>query len=148
MKDPANDRGVYTIEFANEAAQLLAMQDAAIGTAILLQDRPVRQTTTQVGSYYVENLTDAQITGFSSTSVSVDAGMALPADFGIEVRLHDFGWGISNDQNLLGRFSSETFTLPRLTRSQTYFLRLYDGSSSPPRYSRYSAALHIDIPLS
>lgn len=148
MKDPANDRGVYTIEFANEAVQLLAMQDAAIGTAILLQDRPVRQTTTQVGSYYVENLTDAQITGFSSTSVSVDAGMALPTDFGIEVRLHDFGWGISNDQNLLGRFSSETFTLPRLTRSQTYFLRLYDGSSSPPRYSRYSAALHIDIPLS
>jgi hypothetical protein len=66
----------------------------------------------------------------------------------LEVRAHDFGWGISNDQNLLGRFSSEAFSLPRLTRSQTYFLRLYDGSSYPPRYSRYSAALHIDIPLS
>jgi len=29
---------------------------------------------------------------------------------------------------------------------QNYFLRLYD-SSSPARYSRYSAALHLDYPL-
>ena len=29
---------------------------------------------------------------------------------------------------------------------QNYFLRLYD-SSSPPKYSRYSAALHVDYPL-
>ena len=148
LRDPANDRGMYAIEFANDLAQSLAMQDAGSGTAILLQDRPVKLTTAQVGSYYVENLTEAQITGFSSTSVSVDAGIALPSGFGVEGRLHDFGFGPSNDQNLLGRFSSETFTLPRLTRSQTYFMRLYDGTSSPPRYSRYSAALHIDIPLS
>ena len=30
--------------------------------------------------------------------------------------------------------------------TQDYFLRLYDGSS-PPKYSRYSAALHVDYPL-
>jgi hypothetical protein len=148
LRDPPNDRGMYAIEFANDLAQPLAMQEAESGTALVLQDRPVRLTTGKVGSYYVENLTQAQITGFSSTSVSVDAGMALPSGFGCEVRLHDFGWGPSNDQHLLGRFSTEAFTLPRLTRSQTYFLRLYDGTSSPPRYSRYSAALHIDIPLS
>ncbi len=63
-----------------------------------------------------------------------------------EVRAHDYGWGESNDRNLLGRFSAETFSLPRLARTQNYFLRLYD-SSSPPRYSRYSAALHVDYPL-
>jgi len=62
------------------------------------------------------------------------------------VRAHDYGWGESNDRNLLGRFSAETFSLPRLARTQNYFLRLYD-SSSPPRYSRYSAALHVDYPL-
>ncbi|MGA7909441.1 MAG: hypothetical protein WCA16_18685 [Candidatus Sulfotelmatobacter sp.] len=64
-----------------------------------------------------------------------------------EVRVHDFGWGTANDRNLLGRFNSQTFTLPRLARTQDYFLRLYDNSS-PPRYSRYSAALHVDYPLS
>jgi hypothetical protein len=63
-----------------------------------------------------------------------------------EVRSHDFGWGPSNDRNLLGRFATQTFTLPRLARTQNYFLRLYDNSS-PARYSRYSAALHVDYPL-
>jgi hypothetical protein len=63
-----------------------------------------------------------------------------------EVRAHDYGWGVSNDRNLLGRFSTQTFSLPRLARTQNYFLRLYD-TSSPPRYSRYAAALHVDYPL-
>ena len=63
-----------------------------------------------------------------------------------EVRAHDYGWGAANDRNLLGRFGSRTFTLPRLGRTQNYFLRLYDNSS-PPRYSRYTAALHVDYPL-
>jgi hypothetical protein len=63
-----------------------------------------------------------------------------------EVRVHDFGWGPSNDRNLLGRFTSRTFILPRLKRTQNYFLRLYDNSS-PAKYSRYSAALHVDYPL-
>jgi hypothetical protein len=64
----------------------------------------------------------------------------------IEVRANDYGWGQANDRNLLGRFSTQTFNLPRLARTQNYFLRLYD-SSSPPKYSRYSAALHVDYPL-
>jgi hypothetical protein len=64
----------------------------------------------------------------------------------LEVRAHDYGWGAANDRNLLGRFSTQTFSLPRLGRTQNYFLRLYDNSS-PPRYSRYAAALHVDYPL-
>jgi hypothetical protein len=81
----------------------------------------------------------------SSTTVQVDAGMPVPTGCGIEVRMHDFGWSASNDRNLLGRFGGRTFTLPRLGRTQTYFLRLYD-SSSQPHYSRYAAALHVDYP--
>src|SRR5208337_911029 len=74
---------------------------------------------------------------------------AQPTDirfYNDEVRAHDYGWGAANDRNLLGRFSSQTFSLPRLARTENYFLRLYD-SSSPPRYSRYAAALHVDYPL-
>jgi hypothetical protein len=63
-----------------------------------------------------------------------------------EVRQNDYGWGQANDRNLLGRFNTQTFSLARLARTQNYFLRLYD-SSSPPKYSRYSAALHVDYPL-
>ncbi len=49
--------------------------------------------TTQVGTYYLANLTDAQITQISSTTVQVDAGMAPQNGWGIEVRAHDYGWG-------------------------------------------------------
>ena len=63
-----------------------------------------------------------------------------------EVRAHDYGWGQANDRNLLGRFGTRTFNLARLARTQNYFLRMYDNSS-PPRYSRHSAALHVDYPL-
>ena len=107
---------------------------------------PVALTTGQVGNYYLANLTDAQITQATSTTVSVDAGMMPPSGCGIEVRANDYGWGVANDRNLFGRFSTQTFTLPRLARTQNYFLRLYDNST-PVRYSRYAAALHIDFPL-
>ncbi len=145
LVDPANDRGMYTIEFANDLAEPLARQDEASGIAVPLQDLPVRLATTQVGSYYLPDLKDAQLTGVSSTTVQIDAGMAPGSGYGIEVRAHDFGWSASDDRNLIGRYSTQTFTLARLARTQSYFLRLYD-TSSPPRYSRYAAALHVDYP--
>ena len=146
VADPADDRGMYTIEFANDLAQPLAYQDAGSATTIPIEDMPVAQTTTQVGTYYLANLIDAQITQVSATTVSIDAGLASTDGGGFEVRAHDYGWGISNDRNLLGRFSTQTFTLPRFAQTQNYFLRQYDASS-PPRYSRYSAALYVDYPL-
>lgn len=63
-----------------------------------------------------------------------------------EVRAHDYGGGAANDRNLPGRFGTQAFTLPGFVRTQNYFLRFYDASS-PPRYSRYTAALHLDYPL-
>jgi hypothetical protein len=145
LVDPMNDRGMYTIEFANDLAAPLALQDDSSAITIPLQDLPARLSTTQVGTYYLANLTQAQITQVTSTTVSIDAG-ATPSAGGIEVRTHDYGWGPSNDRNLLGRLSGRVFSLPRLGRTQNYFLRLYD-TSSPPRYSRYAAALHVDYPL-
>jgi len=144
--DPADDRGMYEMEFANDLAVPLGMQAESSATTVPLQDMPVRLSTTQVGSYYLADLTNAQITQVSSTTVQVDAGMAPGSAYGIECRAHDYGWGATNDRNLLGRFSTQMFSLPRLARTQNYFLRLYDNSS-PPRYSRYAAALHVDYPL-
>jgi hypothetical protein len=79
-----------------------------------------------------------------AASPSPQSGPALTSV--IEVRENDYGWGQANDRNLLGRFSTEAFSLARLAETQDYFLRLYDASS-PPKYSRYSAALHVDYPL-
>jgi hypothetical protein len=64
-----------------------------------------------------------------------------------EVRWSDDGWGSENNRNLVGRFTNEAFTVPRLAQVQDSYLRQYDGST-PPKYSRYTAALHVDYPLS
>jgi hypothetical protein len=146
IADPADDRSLYTIGFANDLASPLAIEYGASATTIALQNMPPLLQTTQVGSYYQAELTAAEITAVTSTTVEVDAGMTPPSGYGIEVRENDYGWGQANDRNLLGRFNTQTFSLARLARTQNYLLRLYD-SSSPPRYSRYSAALHVDYPL-
>jgi hypothetical protein len=63
-----------------------------------------------------------------------------------EVRWSDSGWGPGNDRNLVGRFTTRTFTIPMLSRVQGCYLRQYDAST-PPKYSRYTTALHVDYPL-
>jgi hypothetical protein len=146
IADPAADRSFYTIGIANDLASPLGIEYTASATTIALQDMPPLLQTAQVGAYYQINLTEAQITAVTSTTAEVDAGLSPASGYGIEVRANDYGWGQANDQNLLGRFNTQTFSLARLARTQDYFLRLYDGSS-PPKYSRYSAALHVDYPL-
>ena len=127
VADPADDRGMYTLEFANDLAAALALQDAGSAATVPLQDLPVQLSTAQVGAYYLENLTEAQITAVSGTTAQVGVGMIPPSGWGVEVRAHDYGWGVENDRNLLGRFTTETFSLPRVVRTQNYFLRLYDN---------------------
>lgn len=145
IADPADDRSFYTIGFANDLASPLAIEYVSTSTIISLEDMPPVLQTTQVGEYYQVNLPDAQITAVTSTTVEIDAGLAPSEGLGIEVRSNDYGWGQANGRNLLGRFNSQTFSLARLAQTQTYFLRLYD-SSSPPKYSRYASALHVDYP--
>jgi hypothetical protein len=99
-----------------------------------------------VGTTFLPDLTAAVITQVSSTTVTVDAGMAPISGGGIEVRWSDAGWGPGNDRNLVGRFASRTFSIPRLSRVLTCYLQQYDASV-PPKYSRNTAGLHVDYPL-
>jgi hypothetical protein len=74
------------------------------------------------------------------------SAQTLPTTTVSEVRWSDVGWGSGNDRNLVGRFTSQTFTVPRLSRVQTVYLRQFD-SSMPPKSSRFTTALHLDYPL-
>jgi hypothetical protein len=144
VKDLAGEHCIYQIGFANDAAETLSFefQTAQITTSLDV----VEMTNQQVGSIYLADLTAAAVTQVTSTTISLDAGTTLPTGGGVEVRWSDQGWGPDNDRNLVGRFGAQTFTVPRLTRVQTYFLRPYDASV-PPKYSRHSASLHVDYPL-
>ncbi len=144
IRDWAGEHSVYTMEFADDAAAPVAFefQQQAVAGALDAPALPVDQ----VGGTYLGDLKEAEVTDTTSTSATLDAGAIPPAGGGIEVRWTDFGWGPDNDRNLAGRFSTRTFTLPRLSRVEDYYLRQYDASV-PPKYSRYSTALHIDLPL-
>lgn len=141
--DLSNDRAQYKIRFATEAAQPLALQfqgnsqRTLPATATLVKDTALNLPA---------SLLAAEITNITSTTTTMDAGQGLPVGYGVEVRRSDLGWGPDNDRNLIGRFTAQTFTVPRLAKSQSYFLRLYDGSN-PPQYSPYSALLRISYPF-
>jgi hypothetical protein len=133
----------YKLTFSNDAAKAVAFKFEASKAATPFVNQI---TNAQVGTTYLADLTAAAITAVSSTTVTVDTGLAPISGGGIEVRWSDAGWGPGNDRNLIGRFMTQTFIIPRLSRVQDCYLQQYDGST-PPKYSRYSAALHVDYPL-
>lgn len=141
--DLAGDHFRYLIRFAGADDSALAFEWDAAKTSAALNVTPI--TDAQVGSTTLPDLTRAVITEVTSTTSRMDAGIAPMPGGGIEVRWSDAGWGPYNDQNLAGRFTTQTFTLPRLGRAQDYYLRQFDGAT-PRRYSRVSAALHLDYP--
>ena len=144
LRDLAGEHSLYKIQFADDAAKTLSfeLEAAKIATPLTV----VQITNAQVGSTCLPDLTSAQVTQVASTTASIDAGIMALSGGGFEVRWSDAGWGQLNDENLAGRFTTQTFTLPRLAKVQNYFLRQFDASV-PPKYSRHSAALHIDYPF-
>lgn len=137
------ERERYRIRFANEAAAPLAF---VFDAGNLREPLDLTATTSTAGTEFIADLPNAEVTSITSTTVTIDAGAAPPVGGGIEVRRSDFGWGQENDRNLVGRFTTQSFTVTRLSRIADFSLRQYDASA-PPRYSRYSTALHVDYPL-
>jgi hypothetical protein len=145
FEDLDGEHSLYKITFASDAAEPLAMELSAGLVSVALDLTAVSEEN--IGAQFLPDLAGAEITETNSTSVTIDAGIDPANECGIEVRWSDTGFGPANDRNLVGRFTTRSFTVPRLARVQDYFLRQYDNSS-PAKYSRYSVALHLDYPLS
>jgi len=144
VSDVQDERSYYKIKFANDAAAPLAFE---VDKSLITSSLEVTQiTSSQVGTNYLADLTEAEVTVVGSTTINVDAGVAPVSGGGFEVRWSDAGWGPDNDRNLVGRFANQAFTLARLSQIQDYYLRQYNASS-PPLYSRATTALHVDYPL-
>ncbi|MGH8702386.1 MAG: hypothetical protein ACREVR_14625 [Burkholderiales bacterium] len=143
MADPGGERALYKIAFANDAAEPPGLETS---DSRLRETLDVTATTSTAGSTFLADLPAAEVTTVTSTTVSIDTGVAAPSGGGFEVRRNDIGWGQEYDRNLVGRFTTQSFTVTRLTRVVDFYVRQFDNSS-PPRYSRYSTALHIDRPL-
>lgn len=142
VEDLVGEREWLKFRFADDGADAIAMQlsreqdDYEWPRVIVDDDAPPA----------LDSLDSAQYTAVSSTTLTVDAGTDPPAGGGIEVRRSNAGWSPDIDRNLAGRFTTRTFTLPRLARNQQYCFRQYDASN-PPRYSRHTTILYVDLPL-
>lgn len=144
MADIGGENSRYTLRFVDAGTPSL---DFAFENSTAQQVTSLAATeVAAIGPAFLPDVTGAAVANVTSTSVTMDAGFTPAASEGIEVRRTDAGWGVDNDRNLIGRFKSRNFTVSRYGRVQDYFLRRYD-SSSPPRYSRHSTALHVDYPL-
>lgn len=139
VRDLSEDRSVYTLQFANDAAAPLAWE---FDRGLLRE--PLENVA--AGAEHLADLPAAEITAITSTTITVDCGVTPPAGGGIEVRRTDYAWGADNDRNLIGRFTTQTFTLPRLARIQTYCVKQFDAGA-PAKYSRHATMLHVDYPF-
>ena len=138
--DLLGDGSRYRIVFANEAAQPLAF---AFDPARIGGELEITSTTTTAGTTFAPDLPAAEITDATSTTVAIDCGITPLAGGGIEVRRADRNWGPADDRDLVSRYTTRAFVVPRLTRVVDFFLRQYDSAG---RYSRYATLLHLDWP--
>lgn len=144
IADIAGENSRYTLRFVDTGDPTL---DFAFDRATAQPVTTITATDkSAVGTGFLPDLSGAVVTNVTSTTVTMDAGFSPGMGERIEVRRTDAGWGPVNDRNLVGRFTGRSFTVSRYGRVQDFFLRRFDGSS-PPKYSRYSAGLHVDYPL-
>jgi hypothetical protein len=132
----------YTIAFANDWAEALGV---TLSEAIA-PDTFLPTTAQPAPGAVLANLQELTVVSVTGT-LQLDAGMDPPIAGGFEVRLRDWDFGPSVDQNLVLRSPVRSFSIPRSAQLERYYIRMYDGSS-PPLYSRLSSAVFTNLPVS
>jgi hypothetical protein len=92
------------------------------------------------------NLNALTVTALNGSTVTVNTGVMPPSGGGFEVRLRDFAFMPGEDPSLVVRGSQSNITFSRVSASDRFYIRMYDGST-PPNYSEFSTALFINLPL-
>ena len=137
----------YQLGLANEWADCLSMTLHDVPAA----DALLPQLPATAANAVAANLPQTDVTALTSSTLTVALNATAPTGGGFEVRRQDAGFGNGtqpglSSQGLVVRSSVATFTLPRAAEREQFFVRAYDGST-PPLYSRVSAAILTDVPL-
>src|SRR5208283_3580055 len=130
----------YAITFANDWADALAIKTSSTVPVNAWLPAPIAPTV-------LGNLTGLIVTALSGSTVTVNAGVTPPAGGGFEIRLRDFVFMPGEDPTLVLRGSGPNLTFSRVSASDRFYIKMYDGST-PPNYSEFSTALFINLPLS
>jgi hypothetical protein len=137
----------YALGLANEWADCLSMtlgETPALDAVLPLLPAPAANAV-------AANLPLTDVSAITSSALTVNVNATAPTGGGFEVRRQDAGFGNGTQpglasQGLVLRSEVATFTLPRAAQQEQFFVRMYDGST-PPLYSRASAAIFTDVPL-
>ncbi len=130
----------YDITFANDWADDLAIRTSATVPVNAWLPAPIAPTV-------LANLNNLTVTALSGSTVTINTGVTPPTGGGFEIRLRDFAFMPGEDPTLVLRGSAASLTFSRVSASDRFYIRMYDGST-PPNYSEFSAALFINLPLS
>lgn len=130
----------YTMQFANDWADELSMKltDAVPSTAWI---PPVASA----GVVVLGNLLGLTVGAVTGTSIAISCGQSPPASGGFEVRRTDWAFRPGSDPDLVLRSPVPNLSIPREGSNEQYYVRMYD-SSTPPRYSRFSSAVFVNVP--
>lgn len=132
----------YRVAFANDWAESLGI---TLSEA-LAPDAYLPPAALPAPGAALENLQRLTVASASATALQVDAGADSPTGGGFEVRLRDWDFGPGVNQNLVLRSPVRSFSIPRSAQVERYFVRMYDAST-PPHYSRLSAAIFTNLPV-
>jgi hypothetical protein len=143
FQDLTDQYAQFKLHFANDAAQPFTFRFGRAKHNALIT--VVASEMSDDVSARPCGLPDARVTAWSTKTLTLDAGIAPVPGGGIEVRVEgDWGWGMAMNQNLVGRFTGQTFTLPNTGVTQTFYLRQFDGST-PAKYSPYATVLNLEV---
>ena len=133
----------YAVEFANDWAETLSMKlSDAIPVDVILPTVPE-----MAPGQYLQNLNALQVTSVTTTAITVSANVTPPLGGGFEVRWMDHNFGSNVHEDLVLRSPVPNFTITRSEDQQQFYIRMYDAST-PPKYSRISAAIYTNVPTS
>jgi hypothetical protein len=130
----------YEVAFANDWAD-----DLAIKTSVTVPDNA--WLPAPVAPTLLANLNNLTVTTLNGSAVTINAEVTPPTGGGFEIRLRETAFMAGEDPTLVMRGSQPALTFARVSASDRFYIRMYDGST-PPNYSEFSAALFINLPLS
>ncbi|MDE1155871.1 MAG: hypothetical protein PW735_09095 [Acidobacteriaceae bacterium] len=137
----------YRIRFANDWATELADGAGMVVSEAVATDVEIPEAAEETDSAVLTNLQRLSVSSISASAVGVDAGNDAPSGGGFEVRRRDYAFGFGADTaDLVLRSPVRGFSVPRAAQNESFFIRMYDGST-PPKYSRWSSVVTVHAPV-
>lgn len=137
----------YKISFANDWATEWADGLGLKLSESIAHDAALPATAASGPSQVLTNLQELAVMSLTDSAIQVDAGLEAPAGGGFEVRRRDWAFGVGVDAlDLVLRSPVRSFSIPRASQVERYYVRMYDGST-PPVYSRFSSAVYVNWPV-